>query len=492
VVTIVYPERRWLALALAAILGRVRNHSRRKIGCYRKEFIRRLEIVKNQLENQLLAAGFSETRIPEKVALFEQTNRALQVLVGSADDEIFSLHIPGRIEFLGKHTDYAGGRSLICAVEQGISLCSSPRADNLVNVIDAGNQEQITFPLSEDVMPNSNHWSNYPMTVARRIVRNFSGKLRGTDIAFISDLPPAAGLSSSSALIVAFFTALADIHQLAQHENYQVNILSREDLADYLGCVENGSSFGSLSGDKGVGTFGGSQDHTAILCSKAGQLSQYSFCPVQHEQSLPLPDGLCFVIGVSGVIAEKTGEARDKYNRLSLATSAILQLWRQASGREDATLAQAIAHSHDAPEQIQQILSQSATPDFSATELLNRFNQFLLECFDIIPAVSKALAHGQLEEIGVLIDRSQQAAEELLGNQVSETIWLAHSARQLGAIAASAFGAGFGGSVWALVELERAKQFAYEWANDYRKKFPKIADRATFFLTSAGPPMIRL
>src|SRR5262249_35848116 len=151
---------------------------------------------------------------------------------------------------------------------------------------------------------------NYPMTVARRIARNFPGNLRGADISFISDLPPAAGLSSSSALIIAFFLALAEINRLEQHENYQMNIHSREDLAGYLGCVENGENFGSLSGDKGVGTFGGSQDHTAILCCMANQLSQYSFSPVQHEQTLPFPEGLCFVIGVSGVIAEKTGAAR--------------------------------------------------------------------------------------------------------------------------------------------------------------------------------------
>ena len=39
------------------------------------------------------------------------------------------------------------------------------------------------------------------------------GNLRGTDIAFISDIPAAAGLSSSSALIVAFFVALEKINQ---------------------------------------------------------------------------------------------------------------------------------------------------------------------------------------------------------------------------------------------------------------------------------------
>ena len=52
---------------------------------------------------------------------------------------------------------------------------------------------------------------------------------------------------------------------------------------------------------------------------------------------------------------------------------------------------------------------------------------------------------------GDLVDRSQQLAERRLGNQVPETIELARSARELGARAASAFGAGFGGSVWALV-----------------------------------------
>ena len=40
----------------------------------------------------------------------------------------------------------------------------------------------------------------------------------------------------------------------------------------------------------------------------------------------------------------------------------------------------------------------------------------------------------------------------LLGNQVPETIALARAALAHGAFAACSFGAGFGGSVWALVE----------------------------------------
>ena len=48
-----------------------------------------------------------------------------------------------------------------------------------------------------------------------------------------------------------------------------------ENLVEYLGCIENGQSFGILTGESGVGTFGGSEDHTAILCARAGQISQY-------------------------------------------------------------------------------------------------------------------------------------------------------------------------------------------------------------------------
>ncbi len=90
------------------------------------------------------------------------------------------------------------------------------------------------------------------------------------------------------------------------------------------------------------------------------------------------------------------------------------------------------------------------------------------------------------------MDRSQQAAEKLLGNQVPETIFLAASARRLGAAAASAFGAGFGGSVWALVETAGADGFLAAWADQYRAEFPQHAERSHFFITGAGPAAFRV
>src|SRR5262245_6926299 len=78
--------------------------------------------------------------------------------------------VPGRIEVLGKHTDYAGGRSLLCTVERGFCVAASPRRDDTVHVVNALTGEYVTASLADDV-PQAGHWSNYVDTVVRRMAR---------------------------------------------------------------------------------------------------------------------------------------------------------------------------------------------------------------------------------------------------------------------------------------------------------------------------------
>jgi galactokinase len=59
-------------------------------------------------------------------------------------------------------------------------------------------------------------------------------------------------------------------------------------------------------------------------------------------------------------------------------------------------------------------------------------------------------------------------------------------------VAASAFGAGFGGSVWAMVKRLEAQKFLESWQEDYEARFPNPAERAAFFVTAAGPAAMRL
>jgi galactokinase len=190
------------------------------------------------------------------------------------------------------------------------------------------------------------------------------------------------------------------------------------------------------------------------------------------------------------VSADKTGAAQEKYNRVSLMASEILSIWRKSTGRSDPTLMAAATSSADAVERMRQVLSTARSLYFSPEDMINRFEQCVVECTEIIPDVAQALDARDEQKIGALVDRSQELGARLLSNQIPETIALARLARELGAVAASAFGAGFGGSVWALVKAERAESFKSEWADEYCSRFPKSASRSDFFLTCAGPSMI--
>ena len=285
--------------------------------------------------------------------------------------------VPGRIEILGKHTDYCGGRSLLAAAGRGFVFGFSPRKDLTVRICDAVSGERLESHLSPDVSPRIGLWSNYPETVIRRIARNFPGDLCGADVVFASDLPPAAGMSSSSALMVGFFLVLDSVNRLTARPEYLHNIRSAEDLSGYLGTLENGQTFGSLVGDRGVGTFGGSEDHTAIVNCQAGRLSQYAYCPVTFERVMGLPPEMTLAIGVSGVVAEKTGTAMEKYNRASRLAFTALSAWNALSGKRDPHLAAAI-RSHGV-EEIRAQLNKATDDEFSAEDLVRRFDHFAIE-----------------------------------------------------------------------------------------------------------------
>ncbi len=435
----------------------------------------------------LQAAGFTPAAAGARTELFAKAAAELTARGLAGETAVLARFVPGRIEVLGKHTDYAGGRSLLAAVERGFCMVAAPRDDRRVRVSSCDVADLAEFEIDPGLQPTIGHWSNYPMTVARRIARNFAGDLRGAEMAVASDLPIASGMSSSSALMVTVFLTLSDINGLAERDEYTSNIHSPEELAGYLGTVENGQTFGTLAGDAGVGTFGGSEDHTAMLCCQAGKLSVYSFCPVVHERNVALPTGFTFAVGSSGVAAEKTGDAREKFNRLSRLTVAVAEVWRQATGRDDPHMAAAVASSADGVDRVREVIQSAQHEEFSPAELSDRFEQFYAEAVEIIPAAAEALAAGDLAAFGELIDRSQHLTETQLKNQVAEQVCLARTARQLGAAGASAFGAGFGGSVWALVAEDDAEAFLARWAQAYHAEFPQHEGRSAFFRTAPAP-----
>jgi len=391
--------------------------------------------------------------------------------------------VPGRIEVVGKHTDYAGGRSLLAAVPRGFAVAARARRDGRVRVMD------VRYGSRTDIDPYDERgaltgWQSYVQVVARRFARNFPGAELGTDLAIASDLPRAAGLSSSSALVVAVATALARRANLAERDEWQAAIGSVHDLAWYLGCVENGLDYRNLAGTAGVGTMGGSEDHTAILACRTGCLSQYRFMPVTHQGDTPMPDSWAFVIASSGVPADKAGSVREHYNRAALGTRALLQRWNEDAATPASSLAAALAEP-GAVARLQSLVAQAAPGGFTVEELLRRLAHFVAED-GRVPDAARAFATADAAAIGRMSDDSQREADEWLGNQIPETRVMAALARECGALGSSSFGAGFGGSVWALAQRADAPAFADEWLRAYSRRYPAMA-RLDWFVARPGP-----
>src|SRR5205085_1548654 len=139
-------------------------------------------------------------------------------------------------------------------------------------------------------------------------------------------------------------------------------------------------------------------------------------------------------------------------------------IWNRSNSREDATLALAVASEPGAARQLLSQIPHGGAERFSNEELRARLEQFEEESNILVPASGSAFEARDYSRLGEIVDRSQQLAESHLQNQVPETIALQRLARGHGALAASAFGGGFGGSVWALVRTEEAEQFLTEWA----------------------------
>ena len=424
-----------------------------------------------KLTDALSGLGFDIEAARTRALLVDTAVRCHAQDTGRAP--VWAWVVPGRIEIFGKHTDYAGGRSLIAAVPRGFAVVASPRRDGVICVRDARTREERAMDAA-DVATAFSGWFRYVAVVVRRLARNFPGAPLGADVTFTSDLPRAAGLSSSSVLIVSMATALSRAADLEARPEWRAAVRSRHDLAGYLGAMESGLSFGLLAGDGGIGTHGGSEDHTAILTCRAGYVSACRFVPIRPIGDVAMPEDWCFVIASSGIKADKAGAAQDRYNRASLATRALVDLWNAARGSDHATLAEVLSSAPNAAADLWQIVGETTREDFSADELARRLAHFIAEDGRILDAM-QAFRSADRQAVGALANGSQTDARHLLANQTDETAALARLAIETGAFAATSFGAGFGGSVWALVLSAEAPAFCGRWVAAYRTQHPHVS-----------------
>jgi galactokinase len=425
-----------------------------------------------RLATALVERGLEAHERGAKTSMFEQVLAAFAAHARNEPEHAW--WVPGRLEVFGKHTDYAGGRTLVCAVPRGFVVLARRRTDGELHVIDAKRGEAFVLDPSGEHVHRG--WRHYVEVVARRLARNFPAAAAGADIVLQSDLPRAAGMSSSSALVISIAIALVRTRALERRAEWLENITSPLAAASYFGCLENGMAFGSLGGDSGVGTHGGSEDHAAIVAGVPGALSTFRFVPLRRLDDVPWPGKWRFVLTPSGVASRKTGSEKEKYNRLSAGARVLLELWNTSQAPAD-SLGMVTGRPEGAT-LLRQLIREGRNRGWPAHALERRLDHFVREDARVAEA-GEAFRAADGMHIGRLAQESQFDAEALLGNQIPETIALARSAREHGAFASCSFGAGFGGSVWALVDREGGDDFARRW-------------HSAAFVASPGPPLVEL
>ena len=115
---------------------------------------------------------------------------------------------PGRVNYIGEHTDYNDGFVLPLAVDRVTAFAGRMRDDGIVRLWSTQFQEQVQFTLAglpenfEQQRAGLPVWAPYVLGVASELKRS-GFVLNGFDAVMGGDVPMGGGMSSSAALEVA-------------------------------------------------------------------------------------------------------------------------------------------------------------------------------------------------------------------------------------------------------------------------------------------------
>jgi len=189
---------------------------------------------------------------------------------GTADGVWFA---PGRANLMGEHTDYNEGFVLPFALGQGIVAAAARREDSpdrrlvLCSAQEPGSPVEVFLDgLEPGQVPG---WAAYPAGVAWALAQA-GYEVPGARVAFGSDVPAGAGLSSSAALECATVLALTELAGLAVGRR-ELAAIARHAENDFVG-VPSGvmDQFASLLGRPG---------HALLLDCRSLEASQVPFDP---------------------------------------------------------------------------------------------------------------------------------------------------------------------------------------------------------------------
>ncbi len=343
---------------------------------------------------------------------------------------------PGRVNLIGEHTDYNDGFVLPVAVDQAAWLAVGLNEEpwTTVRAIDMNNDEAV-FSVAQ--VPSSvGGWSDYPKAVVWAFLER---GLQPSNINAVlaSDVPVAAGMSSSAALELAFAFAW---NMLGQFN------IALPDLALLCQRAEN----------QYVGVNCGIMDQMISACGKAGHAMMLDSRSLDRRY-FPMPEGVAIVVADSLV---RRSLASSEYNvRRAQCEQAVTHLQAhvpEATALRDVSLRNLERFGRGLPD----VVYRRARHVVTENDRVLRF--------------ARALYTGDIDTAGVLMVEGHRSLRDDYEVSAPELDVLVEAAVEVpGCYGARLTGAGFGGCTIALVVEEAVPEFQTHIAEVYDARFGK-------------------
>ncbi len=345
------------------------------------------------------------------------------------------VRVPGRVNLIGEHIDYNGLPVFPMALQRAVRIAFRPRNDRMVVLHSSDDR---FLPVEFEIGPEIERWSqgswgNYVKAPAKELAYRFEIQ-RGFEGVLDSDIPVAAGLSSSSAIVNAVGLALAHVNDVLEEPGEFADLMAEAELF--------------------VGTRGGCMDQAISLGAKDHSAAKVSFNPIRL-QHVTVPDDWCFIIADSGEAAEKSGSLQVEYN---LRRTKCEEAFHVVSTN---LLQQGLTEGlHESYPELCASLDTEVLLDFAKkllTESQHRcFRHVVTEAGRVDAAIERMLAL-DIRGFGSYMNASHDSLKTDYQVSTEALDELVRVAGDGGAVGARLTGAGFGGCVVALAERRRAR-----------------------------------